>query len=372
MAIIKRIMFIILALFVLLIVAGFILFKQPQFGIVPKGDYLRQMEQSPNFKDGKFQNLNPTPDLTEGTSYVKVMWDFLFKKYPRVYPVSQIPTIQTDLKQIPLEENVIVWFGHSSYYLQLDGKRYLVDPVLSGQVSPVGSNVLAFPNTDVYKVEDFPSIDYLLITHDHFDHLDYKTILLLKDKVNQVVCGLGVGAHFRHWGYDTTIIKELDWYQGLQLAADVLLTATPARHFSGRTFSRNSSLWVSYVMKTPSFNIYMGGDSGYDTHFKKIGDQYGPFDIAMLENGQYDTRWRYIHMLPAEVLQAAKDLRAAKLLPVHAGKFKLANHSWDDPYKTLLQLNDSIGMKIITPIIGEPVKLGDSTQMFKSWWEGLQ
>src|SRR5690606_13003150 len=159
-------------------------------------------------------------------------------------------------------------FGHSSYYFTLDGKRYLVDPVLSKNASPVPGSNKAFKGTDIYRPEDMPEIDYLIITHDHFDHLDYPTIKAIKDKGGQVVCGLGVGAHLEHWGYNVHKIKELDWYEEKQLAHGINITATPARHFSGRTFKRNTSLFCSYVLESGTHKIFIGGDSGYDKHFK--------------------------------------------------------------------------------------------------------
>src|SRR5690606_1032338 len=161
-------------------------------------------------------------------------------------------------------------------------------------------------------------IDYLLITHDHWDHLDYKTVEKLREKVKTVICPLGVGAHLEHWDYDPAIIREEDWNQTIPLDAGFVVHTTPARHFSGRGFRRNQTLWTSYVLQAPSMRIFIGGDSGYDTHFAKIGEQFGGFDLAILENGQYSKYWKHIHTLPHEVLQAAADLNAKNVFPVHS------------------------------------------------------
>jgi L-ascorbate metabolism protein UlaG (beta-lactamase superfamily) len=255
--------------------------------------------------------------------------------------------------------------------MQIDGKRFLVDPVLSGSASPVPWTVKAYKGTDRYTVDDLPPIDYLLISHDHYDHLDYETITKLKDKVKTVICGLGVGAHFEHWGYAADKIIESDWNNTISLDAGFKVHTTPARHFSGRGFTRNNTLWMSYVLQTPNTKIYIGGDSGYDTHFAEIGKQFGPIDLAILENGQYNVAWEAIHMLPDQVLQAAEDLKAKRLFPVHSSKFTLAMHSWDEPLIKVTELAKIQHLPLVTPVIGEMVNLNDTTQVFPEWWKGV-
>src|SRR5690606_34041675 len=267
-------------------------------------------------------------------------YDFFFTKFPRTNPTDRIPSVKTDLKQIPLTENVLVWFGHSSYYIQLNGKRFLIDPVFSGNASPILKSNKSFKGSDIYSAEDMPYIDFLLISHDHYDHLDYETILKLKPKVKQVICGLGVGSHLEHWEFEDSKVIEKDWNQEIELTDGITLHTTPARHFSGRSFTRNNTLWLSYVLETPDFKMFLGGDSGYDTHFKAIGEKFGGFDLAILENGQYNEAWHDIHTLPEEVLKAAVDLKAKRILPVHSSKFKLAFHSWDEPLKQVTKINE--------------------------------
>ena len=211
----------------------------------------------------------------------------------------------------------------------------------------------------------------MFISHDHWDHLDYRTIKALKPKIKKIICGLGTGAHFEKWGFSKEVFIEEDWNKHIQLGNGFSVDTIPARHFSGRGFKRNKALWLSFILQTPSKKIFIGGDSGYDEHFKRAGDAFGPFDLAILECGQYDLAWKYIHMLPHEVLQAAEDLKAKKMIPVHWGKFKLANHNWDSPINELLILNNQANLKILTPMIGEKVSL-NYNQEFTKWWQDVK
>lgn len=348
----------------------YLFMQQPQFGKIPSGERLTLIEKSPNYRNGSFQNINPTPDLTEGANFFSVMKEFLFSKNASKKPKGILPAIKTDLKNLNPAENMMVWFGHSSYFLQIDGKKILVDPVLSGSASPISFTTKAFKGTDIYTADDFPEIDYLFISHDHWDHLDYKTMVALKPKIKKVICGLGTGAHFEHWGFDMDKIIERDWNETILLDEDFRVQTVSARHFSGRGFKRNKALWMSYVLQTPTSKIFIGGDSGYDTHFNEIGQQFGPFDLAILENGQYDKSWKYIHMMPLQVIQATKDLKAKMLFPVHSAKFVLANHDWDEPLKKITELSEWNHIPLMTPKIGEKTDLNQQVKMNK-WWEFL-
>jgi L-ascorbate metabolism protein UlaG (beta-lactamase superfamily) len=346
--------------------------RQSKFGKTPSRKRLEVMKKSPNFENGRFKNLNHTPQLTEGHTILGVTYEFLFKKTPRRIPVDTIPSVRTDLLNLPVHEDVLVWFGHSSYFIQIDGRRILVDPVFSGNASPVPGTNKSFKGTDRYAAADLPDIDYLIISHDHYDHVDYETLIKLKPKTGTVICGLGVGAHFEDWGYSTNTIIERDWNEKIELDSGFVVYTTPARHFSGRGFSKNNTLWMSYVLQSPTLKIYIGGDSGYDTHYADIGNKFGPIDLAILDNGQYDVKWRYIHTLPEEVLQASHDLKAKRLFPVHSSKFAMANHPWDEPLIKITELNKSFNIPLVTPVIGEIVYLKDDNQRFKKWWAELR
>lgn len=346
--------------------------KQAKFGKLPTGKRLERIKQSPNYKNGSFQNQSITPDLTEGANYYTVGKEFFFGQNKNVSPAGEIPSTKTDLLNLDLKENILVWFGHSSYYLQIDGKRILVDPVLSGVASPFSFSTKAFRGTDRYTTNDIPQIDYLFISHDHWDHLDYETISQLKPKIKKVICGLGTGEHFEYWGFDPNTIIEKDWNEEIVLDKGFTAHTVPARHFSGRGLTRNKALWTSYVLQTPTMQIFIGGDSGYDKHFAEIGKTFGTFDLAILENGQYDKSWKYIHLMPDEILQAAKDLNAKRIFPVHSSKFALGNHPWYEPLELIIENNKQENLNIITPMIGEQVNLKDTTQQFSQWWKGLQ
>lgn len=364
-------MIILLSLALLLAVSIYFYIRLPKFGKAPSGKRLERLQQSPNYKEGKFQNFHYTPDLTKGYSMPGILFDMLFKNHPRRKPIDSIPSIKTDLVNLPIDSNVLVWFGHSSYFMQIEGKRFLVDPVFSGNASPLPGTTKSFKGADIYSVADLPNIDYLVISHDHYDHLDYETIIALKEKVGKVVCGLGVGEHFEYWGYAPEKLIEKDWHEEIDLGDGFVLNTVPGRHFSGRGFNRNNTLWTSYVLETSKSKIFIGGDSGYDTHFKEIGNKFGPIDLAILENGQYNVAWQAIHTLPHETVQAAKDLKAKRFFPVHSSKFMLAMHQWDDPLNDVSKINNG-AIPMITPMIGEVVNLNDEHQKFKQWWKGIE
>jgi len=368
----KKIMIVTFLVVILLFFFVFFYMKQAKFGKLPSGKRLEIIQKSPNYKDNKFQNLNPTPSLSKGISNTRVLYDFFFKKTENKIPSERIPSDKTDLKTLDINENILVWFGHSSCYFHLNGKRFLVDPIFSGKISPISNSSKAFEGSDVYVVDDFPEIDYLLITHDHYDHLDYETIVALKSKIKIVICALGVGEHFEYWNYNPTKIIEKDWYDSVELENQVKITLTPARHFSGRTLKRNVSLWTSFVVESTDYKMFIGGDSGYGSHFKEIGNKFGPFDLAILECGQYNEKWRYIHTMPEEIHIIATELQAKRFLPVHNSKFALAHHKWKEPLERVLEHNKAHEIAMITPKIGELVKLNDPTQMFSKWWENVE
>ena len=361
-------MLILVGIVLILFISGCIFMNQAKFGKHPSGKRLELVKQSPNWRDGAFQNLSPTPALTEGVSFFKVFTQFFFGKKIDVKPTKPLPSEKVDLLHLDPSKDVLVWFGHSSYFLQLDGITFLVDPVLSGAASPVSFTTKAFAGTDRYKVEDLPKIDFLLITHDHWDHLDYETVLQLKSKVDQIVCSLGTGEHLEYWGFDTAKISEEDWNETVKFPKNITIHTAPARHFSGRGFKRNQALWTSYILEVNDKRIFIGGDSGYDTHFKQIGEKFKSFDLAILENGQYNKNWKYIHMMPDEVLKAAKELNTKILFPVHSSKFALATHPWYEPLETITSLPKDFSFIIITPKIGSIASPTDSNQVFDKWW----
>ncbi len=356
---------------ILFLLATSLFMQQAIFGKTSSNDRLKRIQQSSNYNNGSFQNLSFTPTFAEDVSKWEMIRDGILKISKRKAPETSLPSVKTDLKNLNPEKDVLVWFGHSSYYMQIDGKKMLVDPVMSGHASPFSFMVKSFKGSEVYSPDDFPEIDYLFITHDHWDHLDYKTVLKLKPKVGKVITSLGTGAHLEHWGFAPDQIIEKDWNESAVLDSGFQITATPGRHFSGRGFRRNQAMWASFVLQTPSKKIFIGGDSGYDTHFAKIGDEHGPFDLALLECGQYNKSWKYIHLMPEETVQASIDLKAKYLMPVHWGKFALSLHAWDEPIQRVTKEARRLNVPMIHPMIGELVNLNDSGVQAE-WWKGIK
>lgn len=372
MQIMKKTVIWILAFICIITLTSMLIFNQSKFGQSPKGVRLERIKKSPNYRDGEFKNLHETSVITSSKSRFGVMLDFMFRKKIRVKPEKELPVIKTNLKALDFQKDVLIWFGHSSYFMRIHGVTFLIDPVLNGYAAPFSFINKAFKGTSIYQAADFPTIDYLIITHDHWDHLDYKTVMDLKPKIKHVVTGLGIGQDFESWGFAKNIITELDWYERFAPTSDLELTATPARHYSGRGLKSNQTLWASFVLKTPDINIFIGGDSGYDTHFATIGQKFGPFDLAILEQGQYDANWNQIHLLPEELPKTAKELNAKRVLPVHNSRFALANHAWDEPMNKAVNNLDREKIPVITPEIGEVVYLKDATQTFKQWWKNIK
>lgn len=361
-------MIIFITLVFALIIGFFLMMRQPQFGKKPSGQRLQRILKSPHYQNGAFQNRSPTPQLAEDTNMGKVVLRFLFGNIERKAPEQKFNFEKTDLKKILPDENVLIWFGHSSYFIQVDGKKMLVDPIFSGHASPFSFSGKAMPGSDIYAVEDMPQLDYLIITHDHWDHLDYKTVKKLNSKVDKVITGLGTGEHLEYWNYEPSKIIELDWEENFDLGDGFKIYCETSRHFSGRSLKRDQSVWASFALITPTQKIYIGGDSGYDSHFKKIGEKFGGFDLAILETGQYNQDWKYIHMIPAEQLQAMQDLKAKKMLPVHHSKFVLATHPWDEPLNKITEMNTE-NLKILTPKIGEKTTWEDDLKSYERWWK---
>jgi len=338
----------------------------PIFGKNPSRRRTKKLQKSPHYVKGRFRNPVATEVTLKDVSFFRMYMEY--RNRPKnTAPSGPLPSIRTDLRALNADTPVIVWFGHSSYFINVRGFTILVDPVFCGHASPFPFFAKAFPGTDIYGIDDLPDIDMVILTHDHYDHLDYKTVRLLRSKARNFYTSLGVGAHLEYWGIDPKKIIEFDWWESRDTAPEITLTATPARHFSGRGFTRGLTLWSSFVLRIYGYSLFLGGDSGYEQHFKAIGETYGPFDIAILETGQYGKNWPYIHMLPEQTVAAAMDLRAKALLPVHWGKFTLSLHPWNEPIKRACLAAAGQGLPLVTPMIGEPVRIGEPFQG-QEWW----
>ncbi|MCX2477601.1 MBL fold metallo-hydrolase [Pedobacter sp. MC2016-15] len=357
-------MYICLALILFSALIIILILNIPAFGRLPSGARLEKIKLLPVYHDGAIKNFVDTPDLPAGVTY----WDVLkamIQGNPNKRPPAPLPFVQPEIGSV--EGTKVTWFGHSSYLLQIDKLKILVDPVFSKSTSPfsfIGNR--SYDGTDFIHAEDFDHVDIVLITHDHYDHLDMDSIIKLKDRTGYFITSLGVGAHLERWGVAPENITELCWSESTSLLG-LTFTAAPARHFSGRKFKRGQTLWSSFVIQTPVYKLFLGGDSGYEDHFKKIGEEYGPFDLAILECGQYNAFWPYIHMFPEQVVLAAKDLKAQLLLPVHWAKFSLALHNWDDSIRRVVKSAEEQHQHITTPLLGETILLGAKYPSSK-WW----
>lgn len=342
-----------ISIFGMLVLSVILVLEHPAFGRLPRGERQKRIEHSPNYKDGLFVNKELTPFMTSSKNRWRIMWDNLTEKKPEnLTPSAGMQAVKTDLKQLDLSKDAIVWFGHSSYLLVNGGRKVLVDPVLTTGF-PASLMMKPFKGTDVYSPKDIPDVDYLVITHDHYDHLDYGTVKAICGRVGKVICPLGVGEHFEYWGYPVEKIVEMDWNEVYATDDGFKVTCLPARHFSGRFFRQKPTLWASFMIEGHSI-VYVGGDSGYGTHFAEIGKRYPQIDLAVLENGQYNEDWRYIHTLPAQLPKVIHDLHAAVALPVHNGKFALSRHAWDEPVRKIKEAaaKDS-SLHIVHAVIGK-------------------
>lgn len=330
------------------------------------------LQASPQYRDGQFQNEVASPPRPGGLGFILAVIRGRFEPRDRPSPTVPLPSVKTDLASLPLEQDIVVWLGHSSYYVQIGGKRILVDPVFSRYAAPVPGMVRAFDGTSPYSVEDMPQIDAVLISHDHYDHLDYGTMKGLEPKTRMVITGLGNGAHFLHWGYRPEKIREMSWHGTVEIAPGLQAHVLPAQHYSGRFMKRNQSLWASYALQTPQRKLYFSGDTGFGPHFAAIAKRFEGFDFVALDAGQYNVRWADIHMNPEEASRAAEILNARTLLSGHAGRFTLARHAWDEPFERAVAASQGKRYRLLTPRIGEPIFLAEPDQPFTHWWKGLE
>lgn len=367
-------LFIVGIILLLVIVTIVFMNTSPEFGGKPTKAQQAAYALTGHYEDGKFVNQIPS-EMEIG---IKDMPSLLYKQFkndPDRQPSSKFDIQKIDSLEIELKPDSITrltWFGHSAFLLEVAGKKILLDPMFGDVPAPhpwLGKS--RYSNGLPIEIEKLPVIDAIIMSHDHYDHLDYGSIKKLKEKTDQFYMPLGVGAHFRKWGVEESKIHELDWWDDIVLDS-IRFTCTPARHFSGRGFmDRATTLWASWVIEAPEKKIYFSGDSGYGPHFKEIGERFGSFDYAMMECGQYNEKWQAIHMMPEETIQAAIDINAKVTQPIHWGAFTLSLHSWTDPIERAGKEANKKEVQLCTPAIGEPVLIGDKHPNSR-WWEQVQ
>ena len=373
-----KILFYLLIIVIVFAISIYLFMKTPVFGALPSGKSLEKVKNSNNYIDGEFRNKEKTELLTDTKKTpIKRLLEFAFEKDPEgTVPKIALPSVKTDLKTLDPNEDLIVWFGHSSLFIKIAGKKILVDPVFSKYASPVPFSNKAFEGTNIYTVDDLPEIDILLITHDHYDHLDYPTVKKLKEKVAKVIVPLGVDAHFLRWDFDEEKIVTVDWDDEVTIDDNLKIYALETRHFSGREFSnRNQSLWVSYLIEEKYndnlYRLFLSGDGGYSPRFKGFKEKFQNIDLAVMEAGQYNEEWALIHSLPEDIIKEVRDMEVTKLFPIHNSKFKLSKHPWDEPLRKLDDFTINTSIQLLTPMIGEKLYLHKENS-FKKWWENLE
>lgn len=343
------------------VIAGVL--AHPAFGVY-RHVSKEKIQASPNYYDGMFQNQEPTPQFTGDINDPdaknrrrKMIKRFMADKDSVRVPTEPIEAVKTDLKALPANEDYVVWFGHSSYLFSLGGKRFLVDPVLKPEF-PSSLMLKAFPGTDIFRPEDLPEIDVLIVTHEHWDHMDYATLRDIRTKVKHVVCPLGIADYLRYWHYSDEQIVEFDWYEKSQISnLQLQITCLPSRHFSNRLLGRrNQTLWASFLIEAAGRKVYIGGDGGYDKRFKEIRERFGSIDLAFLENGQYNANWRYIHTMPEDLEKAILDLQAKQIFTVHHNKYSLALHPWYEPDSVAQNLASRHDIRLLDAPIGTIVR----------------
>lgn len=338
-----------------------------QFGGKLTKELIERYSQSPNWKNDKFENLEETNMSISLASMPKLLYKQFFENKGRM-PETPIPVIPFNKEEFlkPSDKANFIWYGHSAILMRMNNKTILIDPMLGPDAAPIAPFKTArFSENTLRLIDDFPEIDLLLLSHDHYDHLDLASIERLKPKVKQYFTALGCGRHLEHWGIDSRKIKEFDWWSSSKFEG-IEITFTPSRHFSGRGLrDRFKSLWGGWAFKTEGENIYFSGDGGYGKHFKEVGEKLGPFDFGFMECGQYNEQWHQIHMYPEEAIQAALDAKVKKVMAVHWAGFKLAQHTWQEPIERFSEAAQ-IKLTNLTPQVGELCNYSEN--FTERWW----
>jgi len=345
----------------------------PEFGGSATKEQKLIYAKSENYKKGVFVNKGDVKMNTSFGDILKLLPKFMFPESGTT-PENNITVKAVDSAIIADYKGPsrLVWFGHSTFLLQMEGKNILIDPMFGAVPAPhpmLGGKRFSKPLP--IEITELPRIDAVILSHDHYDHLDYGSIQSLKNKVDMFYTPLGVGAHLIEWGISKEKVVEMDWWEETEYLG-LQFTCTPAQHFSGRGLTdRGKTLWSSWVIQSGKENIFFSGDSGYATHFKEIGEKYGPFDFAMLECGQYNELWKEIHMMPEETAQAGIDVQAKKIMPIHWGAFKLAMHPWTEPVERVSKKASELGIATTTPKIGEYIYLEADQISNERWWDAF-
>lgn len=358
-----------------LVTAALFINLSPQFGGNATEEEITTYSLTCHFENGVFLNKEEINMEVDCHSIQKMLEEML-EPDPNVSPKEDIKVkkIQAEsILQKPDSLSRLTWFGHSTFLVEIDGKNILFDPVFGQYAAPHPLLGRKRYNSEMpINIADLPKIDAVIISHDHYDHLDYESIKELKDKTDHFFVPLGVDNHLERWEIAEDKISKMDWWEEEEFKG-LTIAFTPSRHMSGRGLTdQSATLWGSWVVKGKKSNMYFSGDGGYGQHFKEIGEKYGEFDIALMECGQYNKLWAEVHMMPEQTVQAGIDVKAKMIVPIHWGAFTLATHAWTDPIERVTQEAKKRKLEIATPQIGEPIILGNSEIPKTAWWTAIQ
>jgi L-ascorbate metabolism protein UlaG (beta-lactamase superfamily) len=342
------------------------------FGASPRGASLARIEASPEFVGHRFQNAEPSTVMKPGGAWRSLRhWAFGGEMRAPSCPLPLAGGTAARLRTPPASGLRVTWLGHSTTLLEIDGARILTDPIWSERASPsrwIGPKRFHPPPL---ALADLPPIDAVLVSHEHYDHLDMDTVRALAARGAAFHVPLGVGPHLRAWGVPAARVTEHDWWQGATLAHGVRVVSTPARHFNGRGVpGRIGALWTSWSIVGPAHRVFFSGDTGMERAFTDIAAREGPFDLSMLEIGQYHPSWGDIHLGPLGALDAHRALGAKALLPIHWATFQLGYHAWSEPAETITRAARQRGVKLLTPRLGEPIEPASANET-GVWWRAL-
>lgn len=324
-------------------------------------------ETSAQHDGERFRNVKPRPVEGIGKT-LSIVWNIFFNKPDDTTPAAPLPVDALSREQLQAAPDRSLYrLGHSTMLLKLRGQFWLTDPVFAERASPFKRFGPKRFHAPPIALEDLPPLSGVILSHDHYDHLDRETVLTLAATTDVFLTPLGVGDRLIEWGIDASKVRQFDWWQSVEIDG-LAFTATPAQHFSGRSlFDGNSTLWASWVIVDDALRMFFSGDTGYFDGFKTVGERLGPFDVTLLETGAYDAQWPYVHMQPDETVQAHVDLRGRWLVPVHNGTFDLAMHRWQEPYERVVGLTAARGIPLATPRMGERLDLNAPHRGGK-WW----
>ncbi|WP_028375288.1 MBL fold metallo-hydrolase [Leeuwenhoekiella sp. MAR_2009_132] len=344
-----------------------------QFGGKITAELKARYEKSPNWRNGSFQNLEETSMDVGITEMPGLLYKLFFEKDPQAAPNQDLAIESFDLDAFlkPSDDIKYIWYGHGVYLMRINNKTLLIDPMLGPDSSPISpAKTRRFSANPLDLIDDFPEIDLMLLTHDHYDHLDLASIRKLIPKIKSYYVALGCGRHLEAWGVPNHKITEFDWWD-VSIFSGIKITFTPSRHFSGRGLrDRAKSLWGGWVFKTATQNLFHSGDGGFGAHFKDIGEKLGPFDFGFIECGQYGEKWSQIHMFPRESVIAAIDAKVKIATPYHWAGFKLAFHSWTEPADLFVRYAIENNLNYTLPRLGQLMHLNNTCQTHM-WWKDL-